>query len=241
MKHILKILMVVPCCIFAPSFSYAGIASTDYVNNKVAVKENILTAGSGITIDRATDPNAPVISASAPDLTGALGGKQDTITATGATNLLTAPAAAGGQPGTKAVADFLQTSGGTMTGAIILAGAPTAALQPATKGYVDAIAAQSAGGLNGTAPSWAALAAEAWDTPHWGDGWEVRNGNGTTVEGIAACLGSNSESTTMSQSNVVGGKPDITACYANCAYACSSCVRYGSNYSCTRAALFAVP
>ena len=35
-----------------------------------------------------------------------LGAKQNSLTATGTTNLLTAPASAGGQPGTKAIADF---------------------------------------------------------------------------------------------------------------------------------------
>ena len=36
------------------------------------------------------------------------------------------------------VPNSLQTTGGTMTGALVLSGAPTASLQAATKGYVDA-------------------------------------------------------------------------------------------------------
>ena len=41
-----------------------------------------------------------------PDITG----KQDKVTATGITNLLTAPASAGGQPGTKPISDFAKAT-----------------------------------------------------------------------------------------------------------------------------------
>jgi hypothetical protein len=71
--------------------------------------------------------------------------KQDKLTSTGSTNVLTAPATAGGQPGTKAIADFATPSQVdakqnkiTATGATNLLVAPTeAGGQPGTKAITD--------------------------------------------------------------------------------------------------------
>jgi hypothetical protein len=66
----------------------------------------------------------------------ALDEKQPAISATGATNLLTAPTAAGGQPGTKAVSTLQPAI--SATGATNLLTAPTAAGgQPGTKAIAD--------------------------------------------------------------------------------------------------------
>jgi len=45
--------------------------------------------------------------------------KQNTITSTGTTNLLTAPASSGGNPGTKAISDFLASPAAQATGVFL--------------------------------------------------------------------------------------------------------------------------
>ena len=50
------------------------------------------------------------------------------------------PAAIGAAAATHTHVDYLPKTGGTMTGALVLAGAPTVDLNPATKKYVDDIA-----------------------------------------------------------------------------------------------------
>ncbi|MDR1337636.1 MAG: hypothetical protein LBJ73_01240 [Rickettsiales bacterium] len=123
--------------------------------------------------------------------------------------------------------DYLLKDGGTMKGEIAMdgnkitgLGTPTETTDGATKKYVDDIAAQSAGGLNGTAPSWATLnAANASfnNSAHWGVTWEiVTSDNAYKVEGIAACLGADSSSTVMSQASVVNGKPNQVNYGQNC-------------------------
>jgi hypothetical protein len=97
-------------------------------------------------------------------------------------------------PGMQNGDDYLLKAGGTMTGAITLLGAPSEDLHAATKKYVDDIAAQGGGGLNGSFPGWEVLETATYG-PHWGDTWEVMTAdNSHKIEGVAACLGENSDS-----------------------------------------------
>jgi hypothetical protein len=115
-------------------------------------------------------------------------------------------------PSTKSVyaalGDYLPTGGGTMTGAIVLSGAPSADLHPATKKYVDDIAAQN----SGMVPSWGALAGQDWDTTHWGEIWEVDNG-ANKITGAVACLATDEKS---------GNIPSATAIGRHCWYRVSA-------------------
>jgi hypothetical protein len=161
-------------------------------------------------------------------------------------------------------ADYLRRSGGTMTGMMILAGAPITALQPATKGYVDSLAAKSAGGLTGKSPGWTIMNAANWESPHWGDTWEAVSANNLIkVEGVAACLSTTAATAPPNASTVgpscwcrvsrVNDESVLGAwvfystyttnadCNSNCAIRCGYCVRNGTNNSCSRSALCAAP
>ncbi|MDR1071903.1 MAG: hypothetical protein LBL21_04645 [Rickettsiales bacterium] len=101
-----------------------------------------------------------------------------------------------------------------------------------------------------------------WDGG-WGNEWEVLSTNGQyAVSGIAACLGAYGMSgdkpsswstgrycwcrvTGINNKKVSGAwvfhlsYGDLSECGVLCGVACSNCVRYGTDYSCTRSALFA--
>jgi hypothetical protein len=102
-----------------------------------------------------------------------------------------------------------------------------------------------------------------------GNGWVggfggeriVRSTDGQyTVSGIAACLdtktppmawisGTNCwcKVTSINNKSVPGAAifnvehGSYIDCFSNCAFNCSSCIRVGTSYSCTRSALFAAP
>jgi hypothetical protein len=123
--------------------------------------------------------------------------------------------------------DYLLKSGGTMTGAINMGaqkitnlGAPTETTDGVTKKYVDDIVAQSAGGLNGTAPSWAEMNAADWESSNWGDTWEATTAdNSIKVEGVAASLGNAAEpgeGVPKVESGLVYGKPRWSKWGRNC-------------------------
>jgi hypothetical protein len=168
--------------------------------------------------------------------------------------------------------DYLLKSGGTMTGEIAMdgnkitgLGTPTEMTDGVTKKYVDDIAAQSAGGLNGNSPSWAALNSADWVSPHWGSMWEVVSAGGAyKVEGVAACLSTKDKSDDAPSDNTnglncwcrvsrvnderVSGAYVFTKimtsnneCYSVCFIDCVKCIHFGMNSSCTLAALFAAP
>ncbi|MDR1338101.1 MAG: hypothetical protein LBJ73_03680 [Rickettsiales bacterium] len=168
--------------------------------------------------------------------------------------------------------DYLLKAGGTMSGEIVMGGQkitglgmPTETTDGVTKKYVDDIAAQSAGGLNGNSPSWVAMNSADWAGPHWGDTWEVTTAdNSIKVEGVAACLSTETKSGNAPDVGTYGGNcwcrvsrvndervvgawvfnysyGSDTSCYSYCAINCSYCVRHGSEYSCSRDALFSAP
>ncbi|MDR1338056.1 MAG: hypothetical protein LBJ73_03440 [Rickettsiales bacterium] len=122
--------------------------------------------------------------------------------------------------------DYLLKDGGTMTGEIAMGGSkitglgtPTGGTDAVTKKYVDDIAAQSAGGLNGNSPSWATLRDADWVSVNWGDTWEAATSdNSIKVEGVAACLGggNNNDAVSESVSALVSGKPRWNDWGRNC-------------------------
>jgi hypothetical protein len=188
-RIIFRLLCVLACTVvialFAPGPSQAEIAAKSYVDTK-ADKVETPVAGHMAAVD--ANGNLTDSGKSAVDFaTSAQGAKADAA---------------------------LPLSGGTMTGEIEMGGskitglgAPTETTDGVTKKYVDDIAAQSAGGLNGNSPSWAALNSASWASPHWGDIWEVVSADGATkVEGVAACLGNNSNNEVTDKDNPLSNK-----------------------------------
>ncbi|MDR1026986.1 MAG: hypothetical protein LBL46_01055 [Rickettsiales bacterium] len=97
----------------------------------------------------------------------------------------------------------------------------------ATKGYVDSgLAAANAytdnaylevaKNDNTLIPSWATLNSASYGAA-WGGAWFVKTDDGSAlIEGIATCLGNNSNADAMSQASVVGGKPNLSGWGKNC-------------------------
>jgi hypothetical protein len=168
---------------------------------------------------------------------------------------------------------YLPLGGGTVTGAVAMGGnkitglgTPTDAADAVTKGYTDSLVHFTS--TSGSVPSWAALQAQSWDTPHWGDTWSVDNGS-NKVQGVGTCLSvggtKKSENVwnpptattygmncwcrveSINDTRVLGAWvfyglfTSNAECYSDCAIGCSYCVRNGTDSSCTRAALFAAP
>ncbi|MDR1071027.1 MAG: hypothetical protein LBL21_00060 [Rickettsiales bacterium] len=101
-----------------------------------------------------------------------------------------------------------------------------------------------------------------WDGG-WGTGWTVRSTNGQyIVDGTATCLNTSTKNgktpsswmpglncwcnVTRINDKAVSGAwvldtvyPSIDECSKNCALLCPRCVYLGTDYSCTRSALFA--
>jgi hypothetical protein len=164
--------------------------------------------------------------------------------------------------------DYLPVAGGTMTGAIAMGsakitslGAPTDTTDAATKEYVDNAIMSTPGA--GGAPSWSTLKSQNWEVPHWGTAWSVYNGS-HKVNGVAACLTTTTKNGSVPSESTYGlncwcrvdsvdniyvlgawvfSFPYDThaECLAYCSFNCSYCIRYGTNVSCTRDALFSAP
>lgn len=140
-------------------------------------------------------------------------------------------------------------------------GTPSANADATTKKYVDDLVVFTSD--NGQVPSWAALAAQSWDTPHHGSSWSVDNGN-NKLQGVGACLSTSSKSggvpaatsyglycwcrvESINDVRVLGAWVytykflNIAECYSRCATNCGYCVSLGTLELCTRAALFAAP
>ncbi|MDR1027136.1 MAG: hypothetical protein LBL46_01835 [Rickettsiales bacterium] len=86
----------------------------------------------------------------------------------------------------------------------------------AAKTYTDNAYLEVVKNDNTLVPSWATLNAASYG-PAWGSAWFVETADRSLlVDGIAACLGNNSNDDTMSQASVVSGKPNLAGWGKNC-------------------------
>ena len=85
---------------------------------------------------------------------------------------------------TSSLAGYLLKSGGTMTGALVLAADPTASAQAATKHYVDAAVAAALAGVSGI-PTGAVV---TFPTPTAPAGWQAADGSLLSRTGATAAL-----------------------------------------------------
>jgi len=151
----------------------------------------------------------------------------------------------------------LSLTGGTMTGAINMGtnkvtslATPTDSADATTKSYVDAYH---------TPPSWTTLSAQNCAVPGWGPSWQVNNGT-NTIQGVAACLYSNTKSGNVPSTITTGSYcwcqitnvngieslgawvyntpfSDTGTCFQDCTFHCSYCIKNGSLNYCTKSAL----
>jgi len=140
-------------------------------NNIRWLFENKAPASAALTADTGTgtDVTTPAVSSTTVEsilqaiwakIRQVANAKQDKLTATGTTNLLTAPASAGGQSGTKAISDFLASPAAQTADTQLLLAPATKGNAPTLKAVSDFATAAQGGKADGAVQSTALLATE---------------------------------------------------------------------------------